>query len=188
MRKKLALWTIITTILATTVNAQTALNYTHLTTSFTDVEIFGYNWIIPTLILIITLVLITRDYKMWASLGLPMMVLLHTIGLRMHPLIFLTIGIIYAIDLISIRLIGATIEGVSEYTVDITKRIKEYRKEPPDITGKRLFSKKDIIKHPQNIYYEGSSIYQEPHKIRRKFHKSRKDLKWREEELKGGEL
>lgn len=80
--------------------------YDMLKGSITQVNVFGISWIIPTIIIVITLVLITRDIQKWKILTLPVSILYYLVGIKTSWVIMFAAAIIFAVESLSIQAIG----------------------------------------------------------------------------------
>lgn len=85
-----------------------------ITESFNNTNVFGTSLVIPLLVMIITLVLITRNIKEWKALALPLAVAYAIAGLKISFLIYLVAIFLFVIEVISIESIDEII-GVKQY-------------------------------------------------------------------------
>lgn len=87
--------------------------------AFTLTPINGVTWIIPMMILIITLILITRKPNHWKILALPTILMYRTIGLNFDPLSYPLIGIagiLFVQESLGMEIMGNVITATSQYT------------------------------------------------------------------------
>lgn len=73
---------------------------------FTNTTVFGQLWIIPMLVVILTLVIITRDIKQWKIMALPVMIAWHIIGLKQSMPFFILAVFFFVIELLSTETAG----------------------------------------------------------------------------------
>lgn len=91
----------------TTLN-QTAISQgtSFITNAFTNTEIFGIKTIIGLIIIVLTLILITREYKQWGVLALPVLISWKIVGLQFNMLHYLVCAITFIITAMSDITIG----------------------------------------------------------------------------------
>lgn len=99
------------------------LAYDLIKNSFIHTNIAGAEWIIPLIMIVVSLFIITRDIEEWKTLGFLVSVTLYTAGLRVHILILVGTGIIFAINSLSLTMIGNTIGAVSRSITIIGEKI-----------------------------------------------------------------
>lgn len=99
------------------------LAYDLIKNSFIHTNIAGAEWIIPLIMIVVSLFIITRDIEEWKTLGFLVSVTLYTAGLRVHILILVGTGIIFAINSLSLTMIGNTIGAVSRSITVIGEKI-----------------------------------------------------------------
>lgn len=89
------------------------VDYSFITNIFTNLNILGITWIVPTIVSVITLIAITRDTEEIKSLLFPVMFGFHSIGLRQNFALLALAGIIYVQEGLSISVVGTAIKAVS---------------------------------------------------------------------------
>lgn len=77
-----------------------------------NTEIFGITWIIPTVIVIFSVVMITRDMEDMKSLFLPVMVGYNIIGVEQSLLFIIIAGFIFIQQGLSLDIAGLLVQGV----------------------------------------------------------------------------
>lgn len=87
-------------------------------------NILGVEWIISIIIVIITLALITLNLQKWKTLALPVTVGWYIIGITPSYLWLIGTGIIFVIETLSIKVLGNTIEAITNVTKEYYQAIK----------------------------------------------------------------
>lgn len=108
------------------------LNHTLWQTTFTDTSIFGLTWLIAIPVILLTLVLITRQTEKWKTLAFPVAMIWHIAGLEVHQLLFIILGIMFVIDSISLEVLGQSLEVIKRVgtgLMGIGKEAYKYRSE-----------------------------------------------------------
>lgn len=75
--------------------------------TFIHTNVFGVEYIIPFVIVVMTLVLITRNIYKWSILAFPVLVGWHVIGLRNSIILYVLSGIAFVISSMSTEVIGS---------------------------------------------------------------------------------
>jgi hypothetical protein len=94
-------------------------DFTALTEVFTQTWTIGSQWLIPLVLVFLSMALVTRNIEKWKVLFFPMMVTLRIIGLPVHFLILSAGGILFVVELLSTQLIGKVLSPL----VKATRRI-----------------------------------------------------------------
>lgn len=89
--------------------AITILENIFFSTSFT-----GQVWLMKALIIVGTLVFITRDTKSWMSLALPVMIGWEYFGMNVPIAYMLIAGIIMVVDALSLDTMGSSLGGLAD--------------------------------------------------------------------------
>lgn len=75
----------------------------------------GQTWIMYLIVIMGSLMLITRKFQDWATLALPIMIGWKYFGVDI-PLVFLVTGaVIFIVDILSLRMIGGAFSGLGEF-------------------------------------------------------------------------
>lgn len=82
--------------------------------AFLRTEIGGFTYIVPLMVILLSLFLVTRDMNKWKTLFFPMSIAWYIVGLDVHLLILIVAGLIFAISSISLELISDIIESSAE--------------------------------------------------------------------------
>lgn len=84
--------------------------FTMIQTVFQGTRFAGIEWIIPIIVVFISLIIITRDFESWGLLAFPVCLIWNVVGFRI-PLIFL-IGsaLFFAVTVLSLQKQGMLIE------------------------------------------------------------------------------
>lgn len=83
---------------------------------FTNSRIGGIEGIVGALLVIITMLLITRDMGKWPKLAFIVTTAWHIAGVNQHWLLFIGTAISFTIDLFSFTMIGNTIAAITDDT------------------------------------------------------------------------
>ncbi len=108
----------------TTWNPAMDAGFTSVNTIFDGSTYFGTEWLVPLLVVGVSMLLVTRDVREWKSLALPMCTLWLLIGLDVGILIFATSAIFFAVDVFSTKLLGQ----VMRVTVDASTQLNPFGK------------------------------------------------------------
>lgn len=73
-------------------------------------ELFGIPWMLPLVLVAITMLLITRDIQEWQVLALPVTVFWHIIGVTPHFLWYVVAIIMFVLYLLSLETIGSFLQ------------------------------------------------------------------------------
>lgn len=122
--------------------------YTMLKNSIGNTEVFGLSWILPTILLILILLIITRDINKWKILALPTAVLLKIIGLNISYPVLLATGIIFAVESLSTQTIGSiidTIRGKKQRTMLVEELERKQRATVRKDIGKGITGFKQLL-------------------------------------------
>lgn len=109
-------------------SAQPAFNF--ITDSFTNIEIFGINDAIGIILVLLTLILITREYKTWSIMALPVMIGWKTAGIPINITIWAAGLISFALSAMQDTTIGDLL------TIRKTEKSKELEKGLAQFTRK----------------------------------------------------
>lgn len=74
----------------------------------------GSDWIIPSAVLLITLVLISRDVSSWKILAFPVAFGLNTAGMLVPYLLLIATGFLFVFSALSPRIIGNMIQPITQ--------------------------------------------------------------------------
>lgn len=77
-----------------------------------NTHILGIDWIISIPIIIITLLIITREYNKWKTLALPVMIGWHIIGIPQSVILYLVSSMLLAVDTMSLTQLGELINNI----------------------------------------------------------------------------
>lgn len=105
--------------------------YTLLKESLTQTTVFGIEWIVPTIALIILLTIITRDVNKWKILAFPSSIILHILGLKQSYIIMMILAIVMGVEAVSLQTIGNIIDvirGKKEKEM-VRKELEDMQKE-----------------------------------------------------------
>lgn len=75
--------------------------FTLMNTIFADLVIFEITWIIGALLVLVTLIIITRDINEWKRLAFPICIAWHIIGISPGLLALFLTGVIFVINALS---------------------------------------------------------------------------------------
>ena len=81
-------------------------NFDLFTEAFTETWVVGTYWVIPLILVFITLLIITRDFEKWKILAFPVCVMWTVAGVPISPIILVITAIVCAIEALSIQVIG----------------------------------------------------------------------------------
>lgn len=84
--------------------------YSLLKESIVNTSPFGLDWLLPTFLIIIICVTITRDINKWKIMAFPVSILLGIIGLWTAPVIIILLALVFAVETISTQTIGNVID------------------------------------------------------------------------------
>lgn len=111
---------------------------------FTRTTVFGIDWIIPTIVIILTLIIITRDVNKWKTLALPVSAAWYIIGLKTSPVILVGAGLVMIMELISIETLGNLLDTVTEKAGGKEIRLGSKAIKIPTV---QLYAKAKKVKH-----------------------------------------
>lgn len=99
---------------------------------FTDAfnsKIFGYSYLMPIGLIILSLAVITRRYNKWKELAFPVTIGWYTIGLKMSFVFLLVTGALFILETSSVQIIGNAMRGVYESAQEtVGKKARTQRK------------------------------------------------------------
>lgn len=100
-------------------------DFSLLTETFSQISILGATWILPAILVVLSMAFLTRDIEQWKTLAFPMTVMWGFI-MPINLLIYLVTGVIFVLDIINMKVISnwvrSTFEGKEKKEV---KRMKE---------------------------------------------------------------
>lgn len=108
--------------------------------AFTYTEVYGMNWVIPSILVFLTLIMITRDYNRWKILALPTLLAWKIAGLPTSIVLLIIATIVYVQESLNLEVFGnfltATTETSSKTLSWIASKIPKRKKsmkvpEPP---------------------------------------------------------
>jgi hypothetical protein len=71
-----------------------------------DVTVFNIDWIISLFVIVLVLLLISRDTQDWKILSLPVTIVIHIMGLTPSFIWYIIATIIFSVELFSTRMMG----------------------------------------------------------------------------------
>lgn len=95
------------------------IEFTLFKESFQNVWIFQLDYVISLILVLLSCLLITRDYQKWKTLAFPLTVGWHVVGINQSLLIYTVLGIMFVIENLSLQLLGNVIKSVSVKVNDI---------------------------------------------------------------------
>ena len=81
--------------------------------AFTNLNIFGVEFIVSLILLMITMMFITREPSKWKVLPFPLLVSFRIIGIEISMAILLLAGFIFLIEALSIQMLGQIVQGIT---------------------------------------------------------------------------
>ena len=88
--------------------------------AFVDMHWFGAEWVIPLMVIFMSMVLITRDKEEWKVLFFPMCVGWLIAGLRpSYVLVFLG-GVVFVVNELSLRVLGNVLSSTKIFGKGVT--------------------------------------------------------------------
>lgn len=115
------------------------VGYNLLKDSITNTSVFGLDWILPTFLIVIVCIIITRDINKWKIIAFPTSILLGIAGLWTNPVIIILLGLVFAVETISTQTIGNVIDTLRNKKEKAIIREELGRRKREDI--KRLIKK-----------------------------------------------
>lgn len=91
--------------------------------SLNGTNIIGTQWIIPIIIIFLTLLLITRETNRWLYLAFPVSIMWRTAQLKVHMLIIAIAGLFFVTKLIQDDIIGTLAKAIEKRPPTTEQRI-----------------------------------------------------------------
>lgn len=90
--------------------------YDFLTEMFQNTLVFNLEWLVATIVIIITLVLISRITSNWKILAYPVTIMWDIAGLKPNMLIYIITAILFVINALSLETIGSVLGKFTKST------------------------------------------------------------------------
>ena len=103
------------------------MTYGLFTDTFVNTHIAGVSWIAPLLVIIFSLLLITRDFDKWKLLALNVIIGWSIVGLHVSFALWIFAVILFVVEGISLQILGSMIGKVSETMSDFGRPLKRER-------------------------------------------------------------
>lgn len=87
--------------------------YTWLSDVFQP-NLFQIDWLVTLIFIILTMLLITRDFQKWQILFLPVTIFWHILGLQPSIIIYAIGAIMFAVHALSLEILGQLVQGVGK--------------------------------------------------------------------------
>ena len=92
---------------------------------FMNTSFAGSYWIYQLMFLFGSLLIITRNFKDWGALALPIITGWHYIGFHYNRIFFIIAGIIFVVDALTLKTIEAGLISIQEGIIHRAKRTRE---------------------------------------------------------------
>lgn len=88
--------------------------------AFTYTEVYGMNWIIPTILVFLTMIMITRDFNRWKILALPTLLAWKIAGLPTSLVLLIIATILYVQESLNLEVFGNLLTAGTETATKTT--------------------------------------------------------------------
>lgn len=99
--------------------------FTYIKDIFVDSTFLNLDWIIGLFIVLVTLIIITRDIEKWKLLLFPIVLGWHIVGVHQNLIIFMFSSILFALALFDKEVVGNIISFLQDKKTEIQTKLKK---------------------------------------------------------------